>query len=49
MPQRRASGVLLCATDENQGCSAALLTEFGAIWGDGSVAEVSRRALDRLL
>jgi hypothetical protein len=32
--------VLLCATDENQGWLAALLTEFGAISGNRSVAEV---------
>ena len=30
--------LLLCATDENQGWAAALLTDFGAISGDGSVA-----------
>jgi hypothetical protein len=36
-------------TDENQGWRATLLTEFASIPGDGSVAEVSPRALDRLL
>ena len=28
---------------------AAFLTEFASIWGDGSVAEASPRALDQLL
>jgi hypothetical protein len=36
-------------TDETQGWSAALLTEFGEISGDGSVAELSPRGLGRLL
>ena len=36
-------------TDENQGSVGDALTEFGPISGDGSVAEASPRALDRLL
>ena len=41
--------LLSWTTDENQGCVGDALTEFGVISGDGSVAEVSPRALDRLL
>jgi uncharacterized glyoxalase superfamily protein PhnB len=36
-------------TDENQGAWRRVLTEFGPISGDGSVAEGGRSALDRLL
>jgi hypothetical protein len=36
-------------TDENQGSPPTRLTEFGAISDGGSVAEVSSKALDRLL
>ena len=36
-------------TDENQGWPASVLSEFAAIPDDRSVAEVSPRALDRLL
>jgi hypothetical protein len=39
----------LRATDENQRSAATLLMEFAVISGDGSVAEVSPRAFDRLL
>src|SRR5829696_3234980 len=39
----------LWTTDENQRAAATLLTEFGLVSGDGSVAEASPRALDRLL
>jgi hypothetical protein len=39
----------LRTTDENRGWSATLLSEFGVISDDGSVAVVSRRAVERLL
>src|SRR4051794_6365316 len=50
-PTLRTAGerVLLRATDENQGWLVALLTEFAVISGEGWVAEVSLRGVDRLL
>jgi hypothetical protein len=49
MMRTSAEALPLCATDEIQGWSAMLLTEFGAISGNGSVAEISPGALERLL
>jgi hypothetical protein len=45
----RARSLLGRTTDEDQEWAAALLTEFGPVLGDGSVAEVSPSALEPFL
>ena len=45
---RQATSLPLWTTDENQGWAAMVLSEFAAIPDDGSVAEVSPRALVRM-